>query len=136
MANFIPKIEYIELNTLTPKSVNFDTPPEGDPFGESYKHSSTVTTSNNGQRQTQHNYVRKMYDLEFIFVSETIKDAMVDFINNHAAKGGKFNYFVHNDELASEEMELDGKGFKLKRPIPAAGETFEYDFKFKISRAI
>jgi len=119
MANFIPKIEYIELNTLTPKSITFDSPPEGDPIGESYKHSSTVTSSNNGQRQTAHNYVRKIYDIDFIFQSKEIKEAMVDFVNNHAARGGKFNYFIHSDEVEYEEMELEGKGFKLSRPIPA-----------------
>lgn len=135
--NFIPKIEYTELGTGTPKTITFGNPPEGDPFGEEYKHSSTVTTSNNGQRQTQHNNVRKMYSLEFIFQTEAVKDAMVDFINNHAMRGGKFNYFIHSDEVTSEEMEIEGKSFKLKRPIPAAtvGE-FEYDFKFKISRVI
>lgn len=135
--NFTPKIEYIEINTGTPKTITFDNPPEGDPLREEYRHSKTVTNSNNGQRQTAHNYARKEYDLEFIFQSEAVKDAMLDFINNHAMLGGKFNYFIHSDEVEYEEMELEGRSFKLKRPIPAAtlGE-FEYDFKFKISRVI
>jgi len=62
---------------------------------------------------------------------------MLDFINNHAQLGGKFNYFAHSDEVTFEVMEVEGKTFKLKRPIPAAtvGE-FEYDFKFKISRVL
>jgi hypothetical protein len=135
--NFIPKIEYVELSTGTPKSITFDNPPEGDPLNEEYRHSSTVTTSNNGAKQTQHNYAERFYDLEFIFQSETVKNAMVDFINNHAMLGGKFNYFIHSDEVGFEEMTVEGKTFKLKRPIPAAtvGE-FEYDFKFQISRVI
>lgn len=135
--NFTPKIEYIELGTLTAKSVIFANPPEGDPFNETFKHSSTVTTSNNGQRQTAHNNVRKQYELEFIFQSEAIKITFVDFLNNHAMRGGKFNYFVHNDEAEFEEFEIEGKSFKLSRPIPSAvlGE-FEYDFKFKISRVV
>jgi hypothetical protein len=137
MANFTPKIEYTELNTGTPKSVNFETPPEGDPFNENYQSFSTVTNSNNGQRQTAHNYARKFYALEFIFQSETVKDEVIDFINNHATRGGKFNYFIHSDEIEFEEMELEGKKFSLDRPIPAAiAGDFEYDFKLKISRAI
>lgn len=136
MANFIPKIEYIELNTLTPKSITFDSPPEGDPLGEVYKHSSTVTTSNNGTRQTAHNYIRKMYDIEFIFQTTTVKVAFVDFLNNHAMKGGKFNYFIHSDEVASEEMEIEGKSAKFSRPIPDGSGDFEYDFSFKMSRVI
>jgi len=135
--NFIPKIEYIELNTLIPKTITFDSPPEGDPLNEEYKHSSTVTTSNNGMRQTQHNYTTKLYSLDFLFQSEIVKNKVLDFINNHAMKGGKFNYFIHSDEATSEIMQIEGKGIKLKRPIPSGvvGE-FEYDFKLKISKVL
>ena len=136
MANFIPKIEYIELNTLTPKSITFDSPPEGDPLGERFKHSSTVTTSNNGSRQTAHNYIRKEYDIEFIFQSDTVKAAFEDFLNNHAYRGGKFNYFIHNDEVDFEEMGIEGKSVKFRRPIPNGAGDFEYDFQFKMSRVI
>lgn len=136
MANFTPKIEYTEINTGTPKTITFGNPPEGDPYNEEYKHRSTVTNSNNGMRQTAHNNVRKSYNLDFIFQSETVKNSMVDFINNHAMRGGKFNYFPHSDEVTSEEMEIEGKAFKLSRPIPNGSGDFEYDFKFKISRVI
>lgn len=135
--NFIPKIEYVERLTGTPKSITFDSPPEGDPFGESYTYSTVETVTNNGTTQTQFNYAKKSYSLNFLFQSESVKDAMLDFINNHAIYGGKFNYFPSSDEVDSEEMELDGKSFKLKRPIPAATlGQFEYDFSLTISRVI
>jgi hypothetical protein len=135
--NFIPKIEYLERITGNAKSVAFTSPPEGDPFGESYAHSTVETVSNNGTTQTQFNYAKKAYALKFIFQSETVKDGILDFINNHAAYGSKFNYFPSNDEVDFETFELDGKGFGLARPIPTAilGE-FEYDFSLKISRVI
>lgn len=136
MANFIPKIEYIELNTLTPKAITFGSPPEGDPLGESFKHSSTVTTSNNGTRQTAHNYIRKIYSIEFIFQTTAVKAAFEDFLNNHAFKGGKFNYFIHSDEVEYEEMEIEGKSVKFSRPIPNGAGDFEYDFQFKMSRVL
>ena len=136
MANFIPKIEYTEINTGASKSVNFTTPPEGDPFDEEFSANSTVTTSNNGQRQTAHNYNKKKYDLEFIFQSKAVKDAMQDFFINHAVKGGKFNYFIHNDEVEFEEFEIEGKKIKFDRPIPDDSGDFEYNFKFSISRVI
>jgi len=62
---------------------------------------------------------------------------MIDFVNNHAAYGAKFDYYPSNDEVTFETFELDGKAFSLKRPIPAAtlGE-FEYDFSIKISKVI
>lgn len=135
--NFIPKIEYVERITGTPKTINFANPPEGDPFNESYSYSTVETTTNNGTTQTQFNYKKKTYSLEFIFQSEAIKNAVLDFVNNHAAYGAKFNYFPSSDEAAFETFELEGKGFSLKRPIPAAtlGE-FEYDFKLTISRVV
>ena len=136
MANFIPKIEYIELNTGTPKTITFDSPPEGDPLNEEYSHSTTVTKSNNGTRQFAYNYGDKMYDFEFIFQSQAVKDAVVDFFNNHAVRGGKFNYFIHNDEIESEEMIIEGKKLKLDRPIPNGLGDFEYDFKLKMSRVV
>jgi hypothetical protein len=135
MANYIPKIEYIELNTGTPKTVQFDHEPEGDPLNEEFKTSSTVTTSNNGQRQTQFNNTRKQYSLEFLFQSQTVKDAFVDFFNNHAVKGGKFDYYIHSDEITFEEFEIEGKSLKLNRVLPEATD-FEYDIKFRISRVI
>lgn len=135
--NFIPKIEYIELNTLLPKSITFDSPPEGDPFGEEIRADSTVTKSNNGTKQTQFNYLEQSYRLEFLFQTEITKQAFDDFFQNHAARGGEFNYFPSSDELEFETFSLDGKSFAPKRPIPAAvlGE-FEYDFSFKIERVL
>lgn len=136
--NFIPKIEYIELGTGASKSITFDSPPNEDPFNEEYVTSSTVTRSNNGRIQTQFNYTRKVYSLAFIFQSEAVKDAMIDFINNHAMRGGKFNYFPSSDELENEEFNIQGKSFKLSRPIPVGDFTglFEYDFSIKLERVI
>lgn len=134
MANFIPKIEYTELGTGTPKSVNFSDPPEGDPFSEQRRHVKRATRSLSGQQQTTFNYTLKRYQLEFLFQSETIKDEFVDFLDNHAAKGGKFNYFIHNDEAGFEEFELVGNRFPIRRPIPDGAGDFEYNLEFTIER--
>ena len=135
--NFIPKIEYIELGTGTPKTITFDSPPEGDPLGERYRPVQRSKRSTGGVRQTQHNYTLKQYRFEFIFQTELVKDAFDDFFLNHASKGGAFNYFIHSDEIEFELMELVIGTYSPKRPIPAAtvGE-FEYDFKFTIERVV
>ncbi len=137
MSNFIPKIEYTELGTGTPKTITFDSPPEGDPLGERYSASQRSKRSTGGVRQTQHNYNLKQYRLEFIFQTETVKDEFDDFWLNHAAKGGDFKYFIHSDEVTFETMELVIGSYSPKRPIPSAvlGE-FEYDFKFTIERVV
>jgi len=132
--NWIPKIEYTELLTGTPKVITFESPPESDPFNEQYKVSSTVTTSNSGAKQTAFNYIRKEYSLEFIFQSETVKNAVEDFFKNHAVRGGKFNYFPSSDEVDFEEFELDGKNISFSRPIPNGTGDFEYNFRMKFSR--
>lgn len=136
--NFIPKIEYIELGTGIPKTITFDSPPEADPFNEEYKPSITKTKSNNGRTQVQFNYMEKLYSLEFIFQSETVKDAVLDFYNNHAIRGGKFDYYPSNDELDYETFSLNTRGFTLGRPIPTGDFSgqFEYDFKLKFERVI
>lgn len=135
--NFLPKIEYTEIDSGTPKSFTFDSPPEGDPIGEKYRPSQRSKRSTAGVRQTQFNYMLKQYKLEFIFQSQITKDAFDDFYLNHASKGGEFNYFIHSDEVEFELFELDIRTYSPKRPIPAAtvGE-FEYDFNFTIERVI
>jgi len=134
--NFIPKIEYNQRGTGTPLVLTFDSPPEGDPFGESYKDSKVVTRSNNGTPQTQFNHTLKSFSLEFIFQSESVKDDLLTF-RETAKYGTSFKYFPSNDEAEFEVFTLEGRGIDLGRPIPAAvvGE-FEYDFKLSMSRVL
>jgi len=136
--NFIPKIEYIELGTGVPKTITFNSPPEADPFNEEYTPSITKTKSNNGRTQVQFNYMEKLYSLEFIFQSEAVKDAVLDFYNNHAIRGGKFNYYPSSDEVDYETFYLNTRGFTLGRPIPTGdfSGSFEYDFKLKFERVL
>jgi len=135
--NFIPKIEYTELGTGLEKTFTFDSPPEGDPFGESYKPSLKKTKSNNGRQQVQFNYIEKLYSLTFIFQSEATKAAVEDWYLNHAIKGGKFNYFSSSDELDYETFNLSSRGLKFSRPIPTGViGNFEYDFKLAFERVL
>jgi hypothetical protein len=135
--NFIPKIEYTELVSGTPKTFTFENPPEGDPIGETNKAVQKSKRSTGGVRATQFNYSLLQYKLEFLFQSETLKTAFDDFWLNHASRGGAFNYFIHSDEVEFESFELDIKTYSPKRPIPSGvvGE-FEYDFKFTIERVL
>lgn len=125
------------MGTGTPKTITFDSPPEGDPLGERYRATQTSKRSTAGVKQVQHNYNLKEYRLEFIFQSQSVKDAFDDFWLNHASRGGNFEYFIHSDEVESETFELNIRTYSPKRPIPAAtiGE-FEYDFRFTIERVV
>lgn len=136
MANWIPKIEYTELLTGTPKTITFDNPPEGDPLGESYKTKKIVTTSDDGTRQTVFKHTRKHLKVEFLFQSEAVKDKVVDFYNKHAQRGGNFKYFIHSDEVDFDTYEIDDRGLSLSRPIPNGVGDFEYDFKMSFSKVV
>ena len=61
---------------------------------------------------------------------------MLDFKNNHADRGGRFNYFQSSDEAAFESFDIEGKGVAIKRPIPNGEGDFEYDFSIAMSRVI
>ena len=137
MSNFIPKIEYVELGTGTPKTITFDHEPEGDPLGERFRAIQRSRRSTSGVRQTQHSYNLKQYRVEFLFQTEATKLAFDDFFLNHASQGGDFKYFISSDEVEFETFELIIGTYSPKRPIPAAvlGE-FEYDFKFSMERVI
>lgn len=135
MASFIPKIEYTEINTGTPKSFTFDSPPEGDPFGERLRIVARSKRSSGGQQQTQWNYNLKEYRLRFIFQSQTLKDAFEDFIKNHAGRGGSFNYYPSEDEVDFETFEMSTTNFSFSRPIPTGvSGVFEYDLRFTIEK--
>ena len=136
--NFIPKIEYIELGTGIAKTITFDSPPNEDPFNEEYLPNVTKTKSNNGRTQVQYNYMEKKYSLEFVFQSEAVKDAVLDWYLNHAIRGAKFNYFPSSDEVDFEEFHLASRGLALSRPIPVGDFSgqFEYDFKLDFERVI
>jgi hypothetical protein len=133
--NFIPKIEYVDIIDGLPKEFTFDSPPEGDPFNEEVKGSVKVTKSNNGRKQTQFNYIERIYKLEFLFQSEDVKASFEDFFRRHALRGGTFKYYPSSDEVDFNEYTIATRSVAFKRPIPAAIEgTFEYDFSFSIER--
>lgn len=136
MANWIPKIEYTELNTGTPKTFTFDSPPEGDPFNEERKAAVKSTRSSAGVRQTQYNYSTIVYKLKFIFQSKTLYDSFVDFFDNHAVRGGDFKYFPSSDEIDFEVFEMSSTSAKFPRPIPDGAGDFEYDIAFNIERVL
>ena len=135
--NFIPKIEYTEINTGTPKTFTFGSPPEGDPLGEKFKTKAVSSRTTAGVKQTQFNYSLKRYKLEFLFQNEALKDSFEDFFLNHATRGGEFNYFIHSDEVDYETFDMVTTVLKFDRVIPSAvvGE-FEYSFTFEIEKVV
>ncbi len=136
MANFIPKIEYIELFTAVAKTITFETPPDGDPIGEEDLISSVVTRSNNGTIQTQFNNIRTKDALQFIFVSKTIKEEVQDMIRKHCSRGGEINYFIHSDEVEFETFKFTDKKLRYRRDLADGAGDFLYRFKLNFERKV
>lgn len=136
MANFIPKIEYIEIFTAIAKTITFETPPDGDPTGEEDIISSVVTRSNNGEIQTQFNNIRTKEGHEFIFVSKTIKEEVQDMIRNHSSRGGEVNYFIHSDEVEFETVKYTDKKLRYRRDLADGNGDFLYRFKLNFERKV
>jgi hypothetical protein len=136
VANFIPKIEYIEKFTGIAKVIEFDFPPDADPVQEQLRISSVVTRSNNGTVQTQFNNIKTEQTHNFIFVSQTLTDLVRDMIVNHAALGGSVNYFESKDEVDFVTVKYTEKRFKVQRDLADGNGDFLYRFKLKFERKI
>ena len=136
MANFIPKIEYTEIFTGVPKTIQFETPPDADPENEELQVSSVVTRSNNGTIQTQFNNTREIETHNFIFVSKLIKDQVKDMFVNHSSLGGVVNYFPHSDEVEFDTVSYTEKKIKFRRDFADGAGDFIYRFKLKFERKI
>ena len=135
--NWLPKIVYIEHQTAIAKTIQFTSPPEGDPLSEKFSHKTTKTTSSNGQTQVQYNYGEQTYSLKFLFQTEITKGLLVEFFNKHAVRGAKFDYYISSDEIDFQVFEIDQKKLDISRPIPSCIEgEFEYDFKIALRRVL
>lgn len=136
MANFIPKIEYVEIFTAIPKTITFETPPDGDPIGEEDIISSVVTRSNNGTIQTQFNNIRVKDAHEFIFVSKAIKEQVQDMVRKHSSRGGEVNYFIHSDEVEFDTVKYIDKKLRYRRDLADGAGDFLYRFKLNFERKV
>ena len=136
MSSWISKITYNELGTGTPKEIEFDSPPEGDPFNEERKATAKTKRSSNGTPQTQFNYIQQIFNLEFTYQSSTVYEAFLEFFDNHASQGGFFEYHSSTEESSLGTYEFENKNTKYKRPIFAEVGTFEFNWKFKISTVL
>lgn len=135
--NWIPKIEYTELFTGTPKSITFDSQPEDDPYNEVITGNFEESMSSSGNYQRQWNYNEQQYTVDFKFQSSTVMAAVDTFIQNHALIGGEFDYYPSSDETDFETYRLKGNSFRKSRPVfEGSGPEFEYNFKFSMIRTI
>lgn len=135
--NYIPKITYTELGTGTPRTITFNTPPEGDPLGEQIKGDVKTTETSNGNFQTQWNRNEEIFNLSFKLETLAIKTAVELFFKKHALKGGVFNYYKSNDETDYKVYRMVSTSIKFIRAVANSSDNdFFYNFNFNLKRTI
>lgn len=131
MANFIPKIVY---NSTT---ITFDVPLEGDPFGEVVKANNVTSRAASGARQNSQLYLEEFLELNFTFVSKTLKDQVSTFFTTWASQKKVFTFYPHSDvSTDSHDYILEDDKFEPNRILPGASSDFLYEFKLHISRVL
>ncbi len=134
MANFIPKIIY----GTGPTTIQFEYPPEGDNLNRSAKSSIAVSKSTSGVIQAQFNYLEEDYDVNFVFLTQSLRDQLRTFFDTWGGKGKEFKYYESSDEASFITVTLDSFAFQEKRIIRVntISQDFIYDIKLSFRRTL
>lgn len=135
MANYVPKIEYTDIQTGTPVSFTFSHPPANDPFNERIITDARSTRSTNGTMQTQFNYNIERFQINYQFESLATKTAVEQMIVSHTSRGGTINYFPSSDEVDFFTVDVVDRQIGFARPAPE-GADFTYDFRLTMERVL
>ena len=115
--------------------IDFDFPPnEFDVFGDTRKYVGKVSVSANGKYQTSFNYTEEDRKLNFRFVTQTIKDLLVSFMDNHGGLGREFRYYNDKDVADYESYKIE-KGNRKLRPARKFAQDL-YTIKLRMRRVI
>jgi hypothetical protein len=99
-----------------------------------YLPTESVSESISGIRQTQINNIIKKIDLEFKFLTNSLKiDLHTNWFLSWAVYGKSFRYFESKDVASSEIYEMDNLDFKPVREIASVG-NFLYKLSLKFRR--
>ncbi len=99
-----------------------------------YLPSESINESISGIRQVQINNIIKKIELEFKFVTNTLRTNLeTNWYLSWAVYGNEFRYFESKDVVSSETYALDNLDFKPVREIAKAG-NFLYKIPLKFRR--
>lgn len=98
--SYIPKIVYDPGGG--DQTIEFEVPPEGDPFGKSYEPSQVIRESGSGIQQTLTDFIAIENEVTFAFISEAIKTSLETFLETFAIFGNTFDYYFDKDDAATK----------------------------------
>ena len=130
MANYIPKLVFAPNN---PATVVFDTPPEGDPFGEAIGTEKEQVRSVGGQLFTSEFYDYTTFTLRFILQSNAVAVRLKSLFKNLGLKGETFLYYPHSDDdTIVYGVELNSESVNFNRDHPDGQGGFLWSFEFEL----
>ena len=130
MANWIPRIVY---NAIT---LNFTSPPEGDPINERLRKNIKSSISLNGTEQVSWRYNEETITINFRFLTSTEYNSLKTFWDDWASKGKSFDYYTSNDESARGTYVDRTKSFSPSRVVSDGASDFFYDLSLTFRRVI
>ena len=130
MANFIPVLNFGPGEGLV---LTFETPPEGDPLGESIATEKEQVRSVGGQLFTAEFYDYTTFNLRFILQSNATAVKLKRLFHDFALKGESFRYYPHSDDdTISYEVELESESVSFARNYPDGQGGFLWSFEFTL----
>ena len=131
MANFIPRLKF-GIDDLT--NVIFDTPPEGDPQGETLGTNREQIRSLSGQLFTSDLYDYTRFTLKFVLQSNAVALKLKSAFKEYGLKGETFIYYPHSDDdTISFSVELDDNDITFNRDYPDGQGGFLWSFEFSLT---
>ncbi len=132
--DYKPRIVYGEGMDLT---VQFEFPPDGDPFGESVEASNVVTTAADGGLQNNQQFVAKAFKPKFIFVTSAIQAEFHTFALAWGLLKRTFLYYPHSDvDTGVITCTLVNDKIDYGRPLPDGMGGFLYEFTIGLRAVI
>jgi len=130
--NFIPKIEF---NATV---ITFDFPNKRDPFGQQVRWNGKTSVSRSGNQQTVTDYIEDVKNVQFSFMSQTIKEELETFLTSHALLGKSFDYSEDKGDVTTKNTyELDRSSMKPKfKVLTRKGTGFLWEIKLKFRRVL
>ncbi len=126
--DFIPRIVYGDEDQFL---IAFEFPPEGDPFGEKPKAVNNTVIAADGSLQSNQQFIERTFKVKLAFVSAALKAEFDEFFTSWGSLKKQFTYYPHSDvDTGAIEPTLVTDEMDYKRPLPAGGGEFLYEFDF------
>lgn len=115
--------------------IEFEYPPK-EPKGEQFETNATTSISLSGIRQVSINHIEGNRSPIFSFLSQSIYELMLSFLQNHALLGESFRYYENKNSAAYLDYELDTLKVEAKKIAPKGEDVYVWEVPLKFRRVL